>query len=57
MRIRDQCKNRKIAEHSKDIKYFIRFSYNDRIDRECVLNKFIEEGIMQAEVMNDTVQL
>ena len=32
-------KNRKIKEHSNDVKYFIRFNYKEDITKKYVINK------------------
>jgi len=39
---RDHLKNQKIAEHTEDIKYFIRFNYKEPITKEYVIQKLID---------------
>lgn len=43
----DKLKNKKIKQHRDDIKYFIRFSYKDKIDKENIIIKLKEEGILK----------
>jgi len=41
----DKLKNNIISSHSKDIPYFIRFNYKDKLTPELVLAKLISKGV------------
>ena len=41
----DKRKREKILKHSDDIKYFIEFNYNDKIDIDFVIKKLENYGI------------
>jgi len=44
---RDNVKNKKIAQHPKDVKYFIRFNYKEKskLSKEYVMIKLKENGV------------
>ena len=42
---RDKIKNKLISQHPKDITYFVRFSYKDKITKEFVLEKLKEHNV------------
>lgn len=42
----DKLKNKKIKEHSEDIKYFVRFNYKEIINEEYVRIKLYQLGIL-----------
>jgi hypothetical protein len=42
---RDAMKNVKVAQHTDDISYFVRFSYMDDLSRERVIDKLRENGV------------
>ena len=48
----DKIKNKKIKEHRKDIKYFIRFNYREKnkLTKEYVVSKLIKNGISTGEI-------
>lgn len=46
---RDQRKNRLIAEHPEDVKYFIRFNYKEKITEGYVREKLIKSGAIIKE--------
>lgn len=41
----DKIKNKKIKQHSEDVKYFVRFNYKEKITREYVLEKLMKNGV------------
>lgn len=43
---RDRLKNKKIKQHSEDIKYFIRFNYKENITPDYVYKKINELGVI-----------
>ena len=43
---RDQAKNKLIKKHPKEVKYFIRFRYNETIDRKHVTEKLKKYGVL-----------
>jgi len=45
---RDKLKNKLIAAHPKEVKYFIRFRYDEPLTEECVRNKLINAGVLPA---------
>ena len=42
---RDKLKNKKIAQNSQDVKYFIRFNYKEKITKEYVIKKLINNNV------------
>ena len=46
-RARDRLKNNKVAQHPEDVRYFIRFKYDEPISREYVLEWFKKLGIIK----------
>ena len=41
----DKIKNKKIKEHSDDIKYFIRFNYKENINKKYVVKKLLKNKV------------
>lgn len=41
----DKNKNKLIKQHSKDIHYFVRFSYKDKLTKEAVIRKLINKKV------------
>ena len=44
-RARDCTKDKLIADHPEEVKYFVRFSYKDKINKECILNRLKSAGV------------
>lgn len=42
----DKLKNKKIKEHSEDVKYFIRINYKDKITKEYLTERLKYKGVI-----------
>lgn len=45
----DKIKNAKVKEHQNDVRYFVRFNYNENINKEYVVEKLIEIGAIKKK--------
>lgn len=51
-KIRDNHKDSLIKQHADDVRYFIRFSYMDKISEERIMQKLYEHGVLGYFIKN-----